>query len=95
MNIRYSPKSITDLKRLRAFIEPKSKTAAQRVSSGLIERIDKLKVFPNMGVPVTSAPNQEVIRDLLLNSYTIRYLVTKSNIYILRIWHDKENERSL
>ncbi len=95
MKINYSPESIDDLKRLREFIEIKNPVAAARVSNDLLSGIAKLKIFPQMGLPVSRAPNPELIRDLFIGSYTIRYLLTDSDIFILRIWHNKENEKNL
>ncbi|MCP5035707.1 MAG: type II toxin-antitoxin system RelE/ParE family toxin, partial [Actinomycetia bacterium] len=37
----------------------------------------------------------EQIRDLYVGNYTVRYLIINEVIYILRIWHGKENEKNL
>ncbi len=47
-----------------------------------------------MGLPVNKAPDPEIIRDLYVGKYTARYLLDNFNIYILRIWHNKENEKN-
>ena len=95
MKIDYSPESIGDLIRLRAFIETENPQAARRIANTILEGVDKLKVFPRMGLPVHQAPDPELIRDLYIGQYTIRYLVHENRIYILRIWHGKEIERDL
>ena len=95
MKIYYSPESIRDLDRLRKFIEQKNPLAARRIANAILEGIKKLKVFPNMGLPVDSAPDPKVIRDLYVGKYTIRYLVRNESIYILRIWHVMEIEKDL
>ncbi len=33
--------------------------------------------------------------DLILDRYVIRYLVTDTTLYILRIWHQKEERESI
>lgn len=48
-----------------------------------------------MGLSVARAPDTESIRDLFVAQYTIRYLVEKERVVILRIWHDKEIEKDL
>lgn len=95
MKISYTPEAIADLSRLREFIEIKNPVAAQRVASELLIGIDKLKVFPKMGIQVLTAPQPELIRDLFVGNYTIRYLIKDDEIIILRLWHGKENEKDL
>ncbi len=95
MKIRYTPEAIHDLDRLREFIEIKNPVASQRVAKELLLGIDKLKVFPKMGVRVLRAPQPELVRDLFIGSYTVRYLIAKEELIILRIWHGKEIEKNL
>ena len=95
MKINYSPESISDLTRLREFIEVKNPVAAKRIATELIAGISKLKIFPRMGLPVKRAPEPEVIRDLFIGRYTVRYLVSNQDIFILRVWHGKEIGKDL
>jgi len=43
-----------------------------------------------LGVKVAFAPEPDVVRDLIMGNYLARYLITEKVIYILRIWHHKE-----
>lgn len=95
MKIQYSPEAIDDLVRLRAFIEEKNPHAAKRVAARILAGIEKLKSFPEIGLCVQHAPDPEKVRDLFVSHYTIRYLLRKDTVFILRIWHDKEAEKSL
>lgn len=95
MKISYTPEAITDLSRLREFIEIKNPVAAQRIGNELLIGIDKLKVFPKMGIQVLRAPQPELICDLFVGNYTIRYLIKDDEIIVLRLWHGKENEKDL
>ncbi|MGM0677449.1 MAG: type II toxin-antitoxin system RelE/ParE family toxin [Pseudomonadota bacterium] len=95
MKIRYSPESVDDLCRMVEFVEVKNPFAARRIAIDLQEGIDKLKQFPKIGLPVLKASDPELIRDLYISRYTVRYLIADEMIYILRIWHNKENERNL
>lgn len=95
MKISYSPEAVEDLIRLREFIVIKNPLAAQRIANELLAGIDKLKVFPKMGISVAKAPDPELIRDLFIDQYTIRYFFTGIDIIVLRLWHDKENEKDL
>ncbi|MDZ7803417.1 type II toxin-antitoxin system RelE/ParE family toxin [Thiohalophilus sp.] len=95
MRVRYSPESIDDLRRVVEFVEVKNPFAARRIALDLQEGVDRLKQFPKIGLPVLKAPDPEQIRDLYSGDYTARYLIADEIIYILRIWHNKENEKNL
>lgn len=95
MTPKFTPEAIKDLKRLREFIEYKNPIAAKRISTELVAGVKKLKSFPRIGAPVDKAPNPDLLRDLFVGDYTIRYLIGSNFIYILRIWHDKEQEKDL
>lgn len=94
MIVKYSPESIDDLQRVVEFVEVKNPYAARRIAIDLQEGIDKLKQFPDIGLPVLKAPDPEQIRDLYVGQYTVRYLITDELIYVLRVWHHKENEKN-
>lgn len=91
MRISYSPESIEDLRRLREFIEINNPMAAQKAAASILKGIQQLKSLPYLGVEVSQAPNPEMIRDLIIGNYIVRYLVNGEEIYILRVWHHKED----
>ena len=95
MKIRYSPESVGDLQRVVEFVGDKNPFAARRIAIDLQEGVAKLKQFPKIGLPVLKASDPEQIRDLYTDNYTVRYLIAGEIIYILRIWHNKENEKNL
>ncbi len=95
MKVKYSPESIDDLQRVVEFVENKNPYAARRIAIDLQEGVDRLKQFPQIGLPVLKAADPETTRDLYVGDYTVRYLITDEVIYILRVWHDKENEKDL
>ena len=91
MKISYSEEAIKDLVRLREFIEIKNPLAAQRVSASIRQGITQLRDFPRLGVKVESAPDPDIVRDIIIGNYLSRYLITAQVIYVLRIWHHKED----
>jgi plasmid stabilization system protein ParE len=95
MNLRFTPEAVEDLVRLRTFVEEKNPTAAQRIAKDLLLGMEKLKVFPEIGLKVKRAFEPQRIRDLFIGNYTVRYLIGDGEIVVLRIWHGKENERDL
>ena len=90
MRLSYSREAINDLIWLREFITIKNPGAAQKVAKSIRKGISQLKTFPYMGVEVELAPNPEMIRDLIVGNYIARYLIHSKQIYILRVWHHKE-----
>ena len=94
MKIVYTTESIEDLARLREFIKIKNPDAAQRIARSILEGIKKLKRFPQIGIEVSKAPNPELVRDLIIGNYIVRYLVLDKTINILRVWHHKEEGRN-
>jgi len=93
MRIRLTVEAIQDLERLRAFVEAKNPHAARRIAAEILDGIENLAAFPDMGLPVSRAPDPKIIRDLFVGTYTVRYLREESSIIILRIWHVKESEK--
>lgn len=95
MNLRFTREAIDDLIRLRRFIEEINPIAAERNANELLLGIEKLKVFPEIGLKVERAFEPQRIRDLFVGKYTIRYLIGEGEIVILRLWHGKEIEKDL
>lgn len=93
MRIRFTVEAIHDLERLRAFVESKNPHAARRIAAEILDGIENLALFPDMGLPVSRAPDPKLIRDLFVGGYTVRYLRENNAIIILRVWHGKESEK--
>jgi plasmid stabilization system protein ParE len=93
MRTRYTVEAIRDLERLCALVASKNPHAARRIAAEILDGIENLAHFPDMGLPVRRAPDPSLIRDLFIGSYTVRYLRETTSIIILRIWHDKESEK--
>ncbi|MCI0505981.1 MAG: type II toxin-antitoxin system RelE/ParE family toxin [Gammaproteobacteria bacterium] len=95
MKIKYSRESIDDLQRVVEFVEVNNPYAARRIAIDLQDGSEKPRQFSKIGLPVLNASDPEVIRDLYINNYTVRYLITEEVIYVLRVWHNKENKKNL
>lgn len=91
MILDYSPESVQDLSRLRNFIALHNPNSARKISVKLLKSIKMLIDFPLLGKPVMRASNPEKIRDLFTAQYVVRYLIYEQQIYILRIWHQRED----
>jgi len=89
----YTDEAIEDLKRLREFIAVHNPSAAGRIATELVSKIELLPDFPRMGTPFELAPVPDSIRDMVFGKYIVRYSVHVSAIIILRVWHELEGER--
>ncbi len=88
MKLLFTHSAQRDLMRLREFIAEKNPGAARRISQRRLTAIRRLVDQPGMGVTVEELPDT---RDLIIGDYTIRYLVIEDEIYVLRIWHGRED----
>jgi plasmid stabilization system protein ParE len=55
MSLRFSPEAVGDFSRFRKFIEEKNPAAAQRIARDLLLGMEKLKVYPEIGLKVDRA----------------------------------------
>ncbi|QCF25932.1 type II toxin-antitoxin system RelE/ParE family toxin [Hydrocarboniclastica marina] len=93
MKLVYTDEAIEDLKRLREFIAGHNPSAAARIATELVGKIELLSDFPKIGTPVEMAPVPDSVRDMVCGKYVVRYSLHPSAIIILRVWHDLEGER--
>ena len=82
--IKWTTKSLKDLKVINDFISLDSKFYAARFINRLIQRVDQLVLFPDSGRIVPEKNNPE-IRELIEGNYRIFYRRQKNFITILRI----------
>lgn len=96
MKLQYTPEAVEDLKRLYDFVATKNALSARKTAIEIQEVAQKLKAFPKIGLPVSASPNADLIRDLYVGNYTIRYKIAYPELtQVLRIWHNKETEKDL
>ena len=94
MEIQFTPESVDDLERLRRFLIEAGAPYAQRMANDIMQSLRILQAFPRLGLPVQRAPDPDVTRDLYVGKYCVRYLIAMETIYILRVWHGREDERN-
>ena len=79
-----------DRSRLREWLEQISPVKAQNVAELILSAIEKLKIHPRLGRRLSIFQNGEV-RELFISPYVMRYAIMERKIYILRIWHYRED----
>ena len=90
MKIRWSASASDDLVRLHAFLEPVAPEAASRIIAQLARAPERLRQFPRLGEKIDAYEPREV-RRLIVGNYEMRYELSAGDIFILRIWHSREN----
>ena len=94
MDIEFTPEALDDLERLRQFLVDAGAPYAEEMASEILRGLQNLRLFPRMGLSVQRAPDPDIMRDWYIDKYCARYLIGRDAIYILRIWHGKEDERN-
>lgn len=88
--LKWTSKSLFDLNRLYEFLEPVNHYAANKSVLSLTQAAHRLLENPRLGVRLHEFEPREV-RRIIVNKYEIRYEIYDQIIYILNIWHTREN----
>lgn len=90
MELRWTSRALSDLALLYEFLAPLNKPAAARVVQALTKAPAILLTNPRIGEQLFEFAPREV-RRLLVGDYEMRYEIQASIIYLLRLWHTREN----
>ncbi len=90
MALRWTSAAYGDLKRIHEFLLPVNPTAAARLVRAVVARVRRIPAQPRLGDKVSGFEAREV-RRVLVEKYEIRYELAGSDIYILRIFHTRED----
>lgn len=89
MELKWTNKALSDLARLYEHLAPVNKVAAVRIVQSLSTAPSNLRVNPRIGEKLEEFEPREV-RRILVGHYEIRYEIQESIIYVLRLWHTRE-----
>lgn len=89
MRVQWTSKALSDVVRLHEFLARANGPAAARVVRSLAAAPAALTANPRIGERLGEFDPRE-IRRLLVGRYELRYEVVESTIYVLRIWHTRE-----
>jgi plasmid stabilization system protein ParE len=90
MEIRWTSKALSDLARLHEFLNLKNPSAAAKAVQALVRAPEVLLAHPRLGERIEEFAPREVRRLLILN-FEMRYEIQHDIIYLLRIWHTRED----
>ncbi|WP_080662385.1 type II toxin-antitoxin system RelE/ParE family toxin [Sinorhizobium meliloti] len=89
MKLEWTRKAVSDLGRLHDFLAPVNRQAAARTVQSLTSAPVRLLEQPRIGERLEEFDPREV-RRILVGHYEIRYEIRQSTIYVLRLWHTRE-----
>ena len=90
MQLKWTSKANSDLVRLYEFLMPVNQQAAARVVQSLTAAPIRLLEQPRIGEKLEGFGVREV-RRLLVGHYEMRYEIREHIVYLLRIWHTRED----
>lgn len=90
MRIQWTSKASSDLARLHEHLKPVAPEAAARVVQQLSRAPGRLLDFPRLGEKLEAYEPREV-RRVIVGNYELRYEIAAGIIFILRLWHCREN----
>lgn len=90
MDLKWTSKALSDLQRLYEFLASANQPAAARAVQALVGAPAVLLNRPRIGEQLFEFEPREV-RRLLVGRYEIRYEIQETAVYVLRIWHTRED----
>jgi len=90
MELKWTRQALSDLARLHEFLAPVNRSAAVRIVQSLVAAPARLQEQPRIGEKLEEFDPREV-RRIQVGSYELRYEIQGSTLYVLRLWHTREN----
>lgn len=91
MRIEWLDSAILDLQRLRDFILPHNKEAAQRAFKIIRAAVGPVETNPLIGKPVEDLPDyHDLVIPFGASGYLLRYRIQGDTIFIIAVKHGKE-----
>ncbi len=89
MELKWTSKGLSDLTRLYEFLAPVNQPAAARTVQQLTAAPTTLLANPRLGERLEEFEPRDV-RRILVGHYEMRYEIVDSTIYLLSLWHTRE-----
>ena len=90
MKLKWTGKALSDIARLHEFLTPVNPKAAARAVQKLAAAPTRLLENPRIGEQLFEFGPREV-RRIFVGQYELRYEIKESTIYVLRLWHTRED----
>lgn len=90
MELKWTNKALSDISRLYEFLAAVNQPAAARTVQQLAFAPTTLLVNPRIGERLEEFEPRDV-RRIQVGQYEIRYEIVDSTLYLLRLWHSRED----
>ncbi len=90
MALRWTTSARADLARLHEFLEPVNPRAAALAVRQLVAGAKRIPARPRLGQRLRGFAGREV-RRILIGDYEIRYELAGRDVFVLRIFHTRED----
>ena len=90
MEVKWTSSAHRDLVRLYEFLAAVDLRAAKKAVKQIIGQAKLLRSHPLLGVELEAYAPRDV-RRLIIADYEVRYEVTATTLYVLRLWHTRED----
>jgi plasmid stabilization system protein ParE len=88
VKLKSSARAKADLAALRAWFNERNPAAGKRVAARIKQKLAHLRKNPRMGRVVEGRPE---LRELVVDSYVLPYLIEGDTICIVRVWHGAQD----
>lgn len=93
MELKWASRGLFDLVRLYEFLASVNKAAAAHTVQSLTKAPAQLLTNPRIGEQLFEFEPREV-RRILVGQYEMRYEIQNETIYVLRLWHTREERNA-
>ncbi len=90
MELVWTSKALSDLERLYLFLAAVNQIAAAKTVQQLTAAPITLQSNPRIGERLDEFEARDV-RRIFVGQYELRYEIANATVYILRMWHTREN----
>ena len=89
MNVVWTKSSVSDLVHIREYIEIENPTASSKIANLILETVEQLIEFPNLGRPGRVRGTRELV--ISNTPYLIPYRIQNEEIQLLRVLHGRQD----
>jgi plasmid stabilization system protein ParE len=90
VTLLWTSSALSDITRLYGFLAVRNRRAAARTVQILAAAPTRLLQHPRIGERLSEFDPREV-RRIIVRDYEIRYEISDPKIYVLRLWHTRED----
>jgi plasmid stabilization system protein ParE len=90
VKLQWTSKASSDLVRLYEHLRPVAPATAARIVQQLTRAPERLLDYPRLGEKLEIFEPREV-RRIIVGHYEMRYEIAAGTIFILRLWHCRED----